>query len=95
MKSLETKIGELRTEVERERKRELEAAAGRIMASLRTAYGNDLEEKVKALSGRLLTESGTAADRKLLAMLSPDDLHLLGTTGPQWIVLQAAVFAKY
>ena len=95
MKSLERKVAELRAEVERERKRELEAAAGRIMASLRAAFGNDLEDRLQGLSGRLLTESTTDADNRLLATLPAADLNLLGSTGPQYVVLMATVFGKY
>ena len=95
MKSLEIKVAELRAEVERERRREQDAAAARIMRILRTAYGSDLENRLQGLSTRLLADEASYADRRLLASLPTADLTMLATTAEQWIVLQAAVFAMY
>ena len=95
MQSLREKMTDMQIELKRESRREKDAAGSRINAILREAFGSRLEEKVKALSSRLLAETATAADRKLLAMLPAADLTMLNTTGPQWIVLMATIFEKY
>lgn len=92
---LREKMTDLQIELKRERRREQDAAATRLMACLRAAFGSELEDRLQALSTRLLNESATDADRKLLKSLPGDDLHLIGSTGPQWIVLIATVYAAY
>ncbi len=95
MRSLREKMTELQTEMKNERRREQDAAASRIMACLREAFGDDLEEGLQAMSGRLLTDDASASDRIVLESLPQDDLHRLGNTASQHVVLLATVFAMY
>jgi hypothetical protein len=95
MHSLREKMTELQTEMKRERRRELDAAAGRVMDSLRASLGDDLEAGIHALSGRLLTDGPSDADRLVLASLPGDDLHRLGTTAERHVVLLATIFGAY
>ena len=95
MQSLKTKIVELRAEMKRDRQRDRNAAGDRIMASLREAFGSELENRTQAMAGRLLAGKDTDADRKLLESLPGDALGLLDITGAQYVTVLAKGFASY
>ncbi len=95
MHSLKAKVVELQTELKRNRQRTQDAAANRIMASLRASFGVDLEAGIHALSGRLLTNDLNDADQRVLAMMPEADLHELGTTAARQIILLDTVFQMY
>ena len=95
MQSLKTKIVELREEIAKAKRRDKGAAVSRCTRVLREAFGDDLENSVQGLSDRLLNETATAADQRVLDAMPGADLKLLNTTAERHVVLLATVFSKY